>query len=180
LNCGLHSFCWKTIWTEVKFLHSLVFKSWIQTNYRFSARRTPLHVIFTVTIISISKLLYIFTTSLDFPSSINAFSTNSLTHQTTSRVVKMLSAFTNLSVVKRLNTSNCFYQFTTWQPEMHFVIDKRWKTYVAVHPIIGFSQRSRVSNWICHLWVPNVPDCIEFFGGEKIRTVRDFNCSLGV
>ena len=43
---------------------------------------------------------------------------------------------------------------------------KEWETYVAVHPIIGFSQRSRVSNWICHLWVPNVPDCIAFFDGE--------------
>jgi len=81
-------------------------------------------------------------------------------HRQNAKHIKLFSLYTTV-------TTNAFH-------------NNEWQTYVDVHPIIGFSHRSRVSNWICHLWVPNVPDCMQFFVGEKIRTVRDSNCSLGV
>lgn len=62
-------------------------------------------------------------------------------------------------------------------------IDRKSKiipwTYVEVHPISGFSHRSRESNSIFQWSKLLVPLCIAFFDGRQIRTRRDVMCSSG-
>lgn len=52
-------------------------------------------------------------------------------------------------------------------------------THVEAQPMRGFSQRSRLSNSICHVLMLSVPLCIAFLGGTWMRTRRSFSCSAG-
>lgn len=52
-------------------------------------------------------------------------------------------------------------------------------THVEAQPMRGFSQRSRLSNSICHVLMLSVPLCMAFLGGTWMRTRRSFSCSSG-
>lgn len=54
-----------------------------------------------------------------------------------------------------------------------------FSTHVEAQPMRGFSQRSRLSNSICHVLMLSVPLCIAFLGGTWMRTRRSFSCSWG-